>query len=76
MSTIQNSDNFQVDSSGTQYKITASNLRTGTASYDNLMVERSNTLYKLEKERRYDVNYTDLLAADRSGTTYKVSGLY
>jgi len=74
MSTIQNSDNFQVDSSGTQYKITASNLRTGTASYDNLMVERSNTLYKLEKERRYDVQYTDLLAVERSGTTYKVSG--
>ena len=74
MSTIQNTDYFQVDSGGTQYKISASDLRTGTKSYDYLAVNRSSTDYRLAKSSRYDVNYTDYLAVNRSGTDYKVSG--
>lgn len=71
---IQTSDFFIVDSSGTHYKTTANLFRDNTKTYDHLLVHRSGTDYKLERENRYTVKYTDYLVASRSNTDYIVSG--
>lgn len=74
MSTIQNSDQFQVQSGSTQYKTTANLFRDNTKTYDNLLVNRSGTNYKQSRLNRYNVDYSDKLYVNRSGVDYTVSG--
>jgi len=71
---INNSDKFQVQSGSTQYSDTASNLKSGAKSYNHLLVRRGSTNYKLPKDRRYDVEYTDKVMVNRSNIDYLETG--
>ncbi len=74
MSTINDSDLFLVERSGTSYKVAASDIGDVQSS-DLFLVERSNTSYKLTKsDLDSDLNDTDLILVERSGTSYKVTG--
>jgi len=74
MSTINDTDLFLVERSGTSYKVEASDIDDAQSS-DLFLVERSGTSYKLTKSNLdSDLDDTDLILVERSGTSYKVSG--